>query len=412
MTDDLDRALRGALTTAARQAPAADPGLLERVEAGHRRRRRRRASAAALAVAVVVGGTGAAGGLLRSGEDAPPVASPGELEPVSRADLGAPVKVRERWPDAVRTVPGELPNGRELHPVTLLDDGTLVGRTWSSLEKADKLWAYDLDARKATVITDIVVPRGSKIFASDFTVGGGQIVWWLSYRVDGRDTVEIWGAPVAGGTARKLTGLPGDNVSTLLIDGDAIVWGMADGVYRVPLAGGTPERIPGTDGFGIVSWPWIGSPASDGKKVGDIKYKSLWNVRTGERRGARLAPYKGMWSCGVTWCVGGPAPGITYHGKPAIAVQRRDGEAGSLITSNGLIGPMWGAIHGRFLVYHPRRSAVGNHVLYDVETGTLLDTGARQYNGERMGPALNDRDPQHFVSGEDGLVLIDFSKIG
>ncbi|TDB92156.1 hypothetical protein [Actinomadura sp. 7K534] len=411
MTDDLDRALRGTLTTAARKAPAADPRLLERVEAGHRRRRRRRTSAAALAVAVVLGGTGAVGGLLRSGEDAAPVATAGDLKPVTRADLGAPVKVRERWPDAVRSIPGELPNGRELRPFTLLDDGTLVGTTWSSFEVSDKLWSYDLDARKAEVITDIVVPRGSKIYASDFTVGGGQVVWWLSYRAGGRDTVEIWGAPLAGGAARKIAGTRGNSVSSLLIDGDTIVWGMKDGVYRVPLQGGRPEKIPGTGGFAIVSWPWIGSPASEANKVGDVRYKSLWNVRTGERREAVLAPFKGAWSCGVIWCVGGPASGVTYHGDAVVAVQRRDGKAGRSMPVDVFIGPMDGVVYGRFLPSFPQGHQTKNHVLYDVETGTLLDTGVRRYN-EVIGMARNNPDPQIFVGGKGGTTLIDFSKIG
>ncbi|GAA0555913.1 hypothetical protein [Actinomadura livida] len=412
MTDDLDRALRGTLTTAARKAPPAEPGLLQRIEAGHRRRRRRRASAAALAAAVVLGGTGAAGGLMRSGEDAPPVAAPGKLKPVSRAALGAPVKVREQWPDAVRSIPGELPNGRELHPVDLLDGGTLVGATWSSLQKPDELWSYDLDTQKAAVITDIVVPRGSKIYASDITVGGGQVVWWLSYRVEGRDTVEIWGAPVAGGAARKVTGMRGDSVSTLLIDGDTVVWGMEDAVYRVPLPGGTPEEIPGTGGFEIVSWPWIGSPAADGDRAGYIRYRSLWNVRTGERRGAHLAPLKGAWSCGVIWCVGATSRvrGATDDRGMVTAVQLRDGRAGKALPFDDPMGPGRQIVYGRFLPYFPKGLRTENHVLYDVETGKLLDTGIRRYN-EVMGRARNDRDPHYFVTNKDGTTLIDLSKI-
>jgi hypothetical protein len=351
--------------------------------------------------------------LLRSGQEAPPVAAPGKLKPVSRADLGAPVKLRDRWPDAVRSIPGELPNGRALHPVALLDDGTLVGATTSSFEKSDKLWSYDLDARKATVITDIVVPRGSKIYASDFTVGGGQVVWWLSYRAGGRDTVEIWGAPLAGGTARKIAGTRGNAVSTLLVDGDAVVWGMKDGVYRVPLAGGTPEKMPGTGGFGIVSWPWIGSPAAPREdRAGYIGYRSLRNVRTGERREAVLAPLKGPWSCGVTWCVGTTSllPGATDHRGMVTAVQRRDGRAGKALPYDGPMGPGRQIVYGRFLPYFPKGPQTENHVLYDVETGKLLDTGVRRYN-HLMGRAPNDRDPQYFFTNEDGTTLIDLSKI-
>ncbi|MFA1543054.1 hypothetical protein [Actinomadura monticuli] len=402
MTDDLDRALRGTLSTAAREAPAVPPELLERVEAGHRRMRRRRATAAGLAVAAVIAGTGAAGAVVRSGGEAAPVATAGKLKPVTRADLGTPVKVRERWPDAVRSLPGRLPNGRGLHPVELLDDGTLVGATWSSLQRPDRLWSYDLGAGRASAITDIVVPRGSKIFASDITVGGDRVVWWLSYRVDGRDTVEIWGAPLRGGAARKLAGMRGAEVSTLLIDGATIVWGMGDGVYRMPLSGGEPAKIPGTDGFGIVSWPWIGSPVRDGARSGDITYRSLRNVRTGERRNARLAPFRGTWSCSVTWCAAN---------RPDVgtAVQRRDGKAGRLLTAQQA-GPPASVIYGRFLPYFPAGPSTKTHVLYDVETGTLLDTGIRRHN-EVMGRGKNDRDPRFFLTGKDVTTLLDLSKI-
>ncbi|MFG2085903.1 MULTISPECIES: hypothetical protein [unclassified Spirillospora] len=410
MNDDLDLALRGMLTTAAREAPEVEPDLLERVERRHRRRRRRRTSAAALAVAVILGGTGAAGVAARSGEEPPPAATAGDLRPVSRSDLGVPVKVRERWPDAVRSVPGELPNGRTLHPATLLDGGTLVGATWSSLQLPDRLWSYDLDTRKATVITDVVVPEGSKIYASDITVGQGQVIWWLSYRVDGRDTVEIWGAPVAGGAAHKIIGMPGASLSTLLIDGGTIVWGMGDGVYEAPLSGGAPEKIPGTGGFDIVSWPWIGSLASHEDKVGGIRYRSLWNVRTGERREAGLTPFKGAWSCGVTWCVGDPAAGVTDRGDMVTAVQRRDGKAGRTLPFDEFPAPARGVVYGRFVPYFPDGHTTKNHVLYDVKTGRLLDTGIRRYN-EVMGQARNDRDPQHFFTNKGGTTLLDLSKI-
>ncbi|MFA1547840.1 hypothetical protein [Actinomadura chokoriensis] len=50
------------------------------------------------------------------------------------------------------------------------------------------------------------------------------------------------------------------------------------------------------------------------------------------------------------------------------------------------------------------------HVLYDIETGTLLDTGIRRGN-EVMGTLRDDRDPQSFLTSKDGTTLLDFSKI-
>ncbi|MFB4307490.1 hypothetical protein [Actinomadura sp. GTD37] len=413
MTDDLDRALRGTLTTAAQEAPSVRPELLGRVEAVHRGRRRRKMSAAALTTAVVLGGAGVLGAQLGTGGDAVPVAAAGALKPVARGDLGSPVKVRERWPDAVRKLPARLPNGSLLRPVALLDGDVLVGATESSLQRPDRLWSYDLGARRAKAITDIVIPHGSKVFASDFSVGGGQVVWWLSYRAGGRDTVEIWGAPVAGGAAHKIAGMPGAEVSALLVDGDAAVWAMSGGVYRTPLSGGAPAKIPGTEGFGIVSWPWIGSPASHEDELGYVRYRTLENVRTGERRGARLAPFKGAWSCGVTWCVGGPAAGVRYDGERPVAVQRRDGKAGTALPGDPAtaVPPAAGVLHERFLPYYPDGPGAKDHLLYDVETRTMLDTGIRRYD-EVMGSRTNARDPQFFVTNKDGTTLLDFSKIG
>jgi hypothetical protein len=413
VTDDLDRALRGTLATAAQEAPSVRPELLDRVEAVRRGRRRRKMSAAALGTAVVLGGAGVVGTQLGSGDGAVPVAAAGALKPVARADLADAVKVRERWPDAVRKLPARLPNGSVLQPVALLDGDVLVGATESSLQRPDRLWSYDLGARRAKVITNIVIPGGSKIFASDFAVGGGQVVWWLSYRADGRDTVEIWGAPVAGGTAHKIAGMPGAEVSTLLIDGDDIVWAASGGVYRAPLTGGAPARIPGTEGFGIVSWPWIGSPASHGDKLGYVRYRTIKNVRTGERRGARLAPFKGAWTCGVTWCVGGSATGVRYKGEmPPIAVQRRDGKAGRTLPVEGnVLAPGAGVVYGRFLPYYPDGPKTETHILYDVQTRTVLDTGIRRYD-EVIGGPKNRQNPQYFLTNKDGTTLLDFSKIG
>jgi hypothetical protein len=415
VSDDLDRALRGTLATAAQEAPSVRPELLDRVEAVRRGRRRRKMAAAALGTAVVVGGAGVFGTQFGTGtgDDTVPVAAAGALKPVARADLGAPVKVREKWPDAVRKLPARLPNGSRLQPVALLDGDVLVGTTESSLQRPDRLWSYDLGARRAKVITNIVIPRGSKIFASDFAVGGGQVVWWLSYRVDGRDTVEIWGAPVAGGTAHKIVGMPGAEVSTLLIDGDDIVWGMSDGVYKVPLTGGAPAKIPGTEGFGIVSWPWIGSPAPYETKLGYVQYRTLKNVRTGERREARLAPFKGAWTCDVTWCVGGPASGVRYDGgMPPVAVQSRDGKAGRTLPDKGdVLAPATSVVYGRFLPYYPDGPVTKTHFLYDIQTRKVLDTGIRR-DGEVLGARTNRRDPQSFLTDDGGTTLVDFSKIG
>lgn len=410
MTDELDRALRGTLATAARKAPDTGPDLLERVTAGHRVRRRRRASAAALAVALIVGGTGAAGVTLRSGDGTPGVAAGGELTRVSLTELGEPVKVRERWPAAVRSIPADLPDGSPLHPITLTDGDTLLAATTSSFERTDRLWAFDLGTREARVIADVSVPRRSTTYPSDFTVGEGQIVWWLSYTSDDGDVAEIWAAPVAGGAARKVTGMPGTSLSKLTIAGRDVVWSTGDGVYKAPLSGGSAQKIPGTEGYQIVAWPWIGAPASV-KESGDVKFRSLRDVRTGERRKAALGSFQGAWACAVTWCLGTPMSGAAPPRDPATAVQRRDGRAGRTLPLNELPPPE-DLLYDRFFPYLPAGLRSENHILYDVETGRLLDTGIPRGNRPLVvNPRRDARHAQIFMSTEDGLTLVDLSEI-
>ncbi|MFB4315287.1 hypothetical protein [Actinomadura sp. 21ATH] len=420
MTNDLNRALSGALRTAARDAPEPGADLLERVEQGYRRRRRRRRTAAAvLSVAVLLGGTGIAGAGLRPDGPPPVAAEPSGLAPVSAAELGKPVPVRQKWPDAVRTLPARMPDGRAYRPVTLLDPRTLLVTTESRFERADMLWVYDLPNRRAKEVAEVIIPPGSKIFPSDFTVAAGRIVWWLVTAAGGRETLEFWTAPLAGGEPRRLAAMPqaGARMGGMLIDGGQLVWTMAgtgDGaaVYRMPLSGGVPRKIPGTEGLQILSWPWAGAPGErSGARVGDVRFKSIRNLQTGERRTAGVASFKGVWECAVNWCLGGPASDVIYDGSELVtAVQRRNGRDGrSLPADAGMPG---GILYERFVPYRTRGAASRNHILYDLETGTLLDTGVRQGNGGiSANPRKDARDPLIFLTSGNRKVLIDLSEI-
>ncbi|MCP9955192.1 hypothetical protein [Actinomadura madurae] len=368
MTDELDRVLRGTLATAADEAPAVPPGLLEQVEARHRGRMRRRVSATALAVAVVLGGTSAAGAMLRG--DGPPATGPGKLKPVTAAELGTPVKVRDRWPDAVRSVPRSLPDGRPLSPIALLDGNRLLGTTTSASGSVDQAWAYDLKTGKADLVTRIDPPRGRKSFDAAVVAGDDHVAWVRALKSGGRTVTEIWTAPLAGGQARKVAEA-GSRMPILLIEDRTVIWETEQGVYRASLAGGPAAKIAGSAGFRVVSWPWLGSPGTVADKAGSIRYRDLWNVRTGERRKAVLAPFKGSWSCGVTWCVGRPTD-TAYRGKPMQnAVQRRDGKAGRLLLAEHLIDQ--NVIGDRFVLYRAPGSMSSKMTLYDLRSGKLLD---------------------------------------
>ncbi|WP_067491216.1 hypothetical protein [Actinomadura hibisca] len=427
MTDDL----RAVFKDAAGHAPAPDHGLLERVETRYRGRRRRRAAGVtAAAVALAVGATGVLGASLRpGGGDAPRPASkpvPGPLKP---SKPGPVVDLRKTAPQAFRTLPKNLPNGREFQGVQVLDDGQVLGVTWSSFEMTDRIWVYDLAKGKARVVTTIKLPRGQKWFANAMAAGDGQVAWTMHRSTDEADPeqIELWTAPLAGGEARRVTSIAPDQsplqdavTSELVVAGGEAAWAVPAGVLTVPLAGGKPRVLPGTKGHQIVSWPWIGTPGKgpNGDRAGTVVFKDLRNLRTGERRTATTTPFKGTWTCGLEWCVGGPASGVTYTGPVGQTVQRRDGRDGRALptdTTGSLLSLMDGKIlFNRYIVYGPGRRGPHNYTLYDLRTGRLLDTGVRTLSGGKVPGLLaspGDAVLSLPVKG-DGTVLLDLSKVG
>lgn len=385
MPDEFQEALRGTLKAASRDVPAPEPDLLDQLARRHRARRRNRAVATATAtvtaVLVVLGGTMF---VLRSGQEA----SPGPLTsknaiPMPTAALPKSVPVPK---SAVRTAPDTLPNGRKYFPQVALDQRSLLVSTESEFEVTDRLWVYDLQTRKATKVTDVVVPAGSKIFASDFAVGDGQVVWWLRYTRQGRSLIEIWGAPLAGGKAHKISSIDaGSNKASgldKLVVGDGKIYSARvgfskdlDAVYEEPLTGGPARRIPGTAGYRILAWPWIGTPGDSRGKAGEATFRNLRDVETGQTRSVNLPKIQNGWNCGITWCVGSPATGIIYHGGgPDSHVLRRDGKVGRTVPRDIFLG-MGAPMYDRFISYLDREKRVNIATLYDLQTGKLLELG-------------------------------------
>ncbi|MFD0468650.1 TolB family protein [Nonomuraea thailandensis] len=85
---------------------------------------------------------------------------------------------------------------------------------------------------------------------------GRNVVWQST---SGKSARQIWTAPLAGGRARLVTELTGDraDLDAISVNGDQVIWSeRSGGVWRVPLAGGTPDRIAATDGLHLLRWPW------------------------------------------------------------------------------------------------------------------------------------------------------------
>ncbi|WP_286989067.1 hypothetical protein [Thermomonospora sp. CIF 1] len=437
MTDELTEALRATLQAAAQDAPAPQPDLLQRVERRHRSRRRGRAGLAAVAALAVIGGSGAVVSAVGS-KDAPDPAqpamraTPGPLTPAAPPE---PVPLERLWPQAVRTVPDRLPGGRRYRPITLLDDTRLLVATESGFEKTDQLLTYDLDARRVTGAIRVPVPSDAVVFPSDFSVGGGHVAWWIKRRTAGRGVIEIWAAPLGGGEGRRVAamdrGRGQEDVRLLTIGGGKIYWSMGEwggspeGVYEVPLSGGPAGKVPGSAGFQVLAWPWIGAPGpsefGEGK-AGDRYHGTLRDLRTGRTQTAALARIPGPWNCGITWCVGYRTPPQKRTGpelESPVYLQRRDGTQGRVLRGVTPFPPEPGLLaYDRFLAYTLESRKDGRPApkiaLYDVQTGKVgameLPT-AKDGSYSVPGPVKEPYDRLFTIDRKDSYVLVDLAKI-
>ncbi|TDC98031.1 hypothetical protein E1292_35830 [Nonomuraea deserti] len=301
---DLEDKLSRVLSGAAHRAPQAPAGLVATVKTRLRRRRARTAAVrAAAAVVLVAGGVGAAVSALgASAEPHPAVSATGETEP--SADK-VPPPIEKVWPQAVHKIPAKLPDGRAYYPQLLLDEHTLLVMTGVSDGKRQFLWSYDLGTGQPRRIAEIPPTKGSAIFADGVAAGGGNIVWWASYKEAGSPRVaRIWTVPATGGRPRPVTDVPLGNVmkqghiNGLAVTGSDVVFAYEKGgVYRVPLSGGSPQPVKGAERHHILQWPWVG--VHRGKAI----FRELLNVETGERRDAVVKADEEV-RCGVDRCAG------------------------------------------------------------------------------------------------------------
>jgi hypothetical protein len=398
MTEELEIALRRTLNDAAERAPKAPPD----IGLGPRTRRApggySRMALVAAAVAVAVGGATLGGRTLLSGEHSSGTTA---KHPAASPALHRPKKtkvppIEQVWPKAAHRIPNTLPNGHAFQPQALIDDHTLLVSTESSFEKSDALYAYDLRTHHTRLITQVITPPKTKLFASGFTAGSGYAVWWLA----GDYGTEIWAVSLSGGQAHLVSRTP-HAPSQLAVSGGKAIWsaGGTGGVYQAPIGGGAAQEVPGSGSMHILAWPWVGSPAHRmGAITKGIQFSKIKNVLTGETRSAKLTD-KTAWSCGLTWCVGNGPNFVTE-------AQRRDGSGRRAIPEvepTSLLPPSL----DRFVITFP---SGGTIAVYDLRTGRMGDLRIKSKDHVFKVP-LDPANRLYTALTDGGYVIVDLGAI-
>ncbi|MGI5493355.1 hypothetical protein [Microtetraspora malaysiensis] len=401
MSDHLEEVLRSTLGHASDLAPHAPSDLSTHIARRSRVRRMRvQAVVAAAAVVVMAGGTAMA---VRGAGHDPTAVSPSVTPSPTATEARIPAPVEKVWPEAVWKIPAKLPGVRKFQPRGFIDDRTLLLETWESFEKANAIYAYDLNSGRVRKVTNIRTPKG--VYASGYAVGGGRIVWQTIDATHGEPvTTSFWWAPVTGGkvtaiaTERAVKG-GGDQLAVV---GDRLAFSLSEGgVFTVPLDGGAVEPVAGAEGHHILRWPWVGTPGQYTPE-GETSFQELLNAETGETSRAAVHPGEKYVRCGVTMCSGTKADRTDFY-------RLRDGSQERPLPPRS---SLFGLALDRFLTAH-LPNPPGGQVLYDVVTGKSGDLGLRpNAKGQSIAvePAIGDGRLVAYPLGNE-YVIIDLAKI-
>ncbi|MBF8189764.1 hypothetical protein ITP53_29330 [Nonomuraea sp. K274] len=320
--------LAQALRTIADRAENRD--VLHGVMTKRRHRVRRRAKGTLVAVCAAALGWGML------------VARPAPHVVVGTADPGRNA-VERVWPQAVFTMPGR---SKPLAAISATE--VLVWAERGTLE------LYDAASKRSRTVAALAQ-------APQYLAVDRERVVWLA---DGH----AWVAPLrAGGKARKVGPIPGENVDRIALAGQDVVWSAPlDGVWRMTINGGAPERVARSKGLQLVEWPWATDEPLDIRK----NPTKVVNLQTG--RTIRIHPASGAQGlrCGPTWCTG-------TRNEDAV-VQRSDGG--------------WNQVHQGLRGYpYQDRFFTGSGEIYDARTETTVTfegaelgtSGGRQWSAGR-----------------------------
>ena len=314
------------IRTLARAAEAAPEPAGDLVGTIHRRRRqrtrRRVQSALAVAgmIAMIGGGTAVARGTFSNGGGEGQVVSKAtatspsaEHSPTSTASpTGRPrgTVVRpaaEVWPSAVSKVPVQATDGWRYRPVTGLSATKLLLTAESSFEKAGRLEVYDTTTRTSTVLANMPAAGVKGYFVQGYEVGADSIAWWGSTPNNSDQWVDFWVMPRSGGTPQRVGEVTGDlaRVERIGVTSDSFVWSLTiGGVYHMPIGGGAPERIKGTEGLHLLSWPLAVDVGRKENGSLDKNQTRVVDLETGRVTQGKAPDGVKSFRCGPIWCFG------------------------------------------------------------------------------------------------------------
>ncbi|MCF6469250.1 hypothetical protein FAF44_12720 [Nonomuraea sp. MG754425] len=354
------------LRAAGERAPG-ETDLLAGVALRRRRRTRRRVRTLAAALAVVVLGVGVRSVVLSGGGAGDVASTPTPAPPVPR-----PVPVERLWPGALSTLPVSGPDGARYQPITAVSPTEILFAALEPGKKgAGRLEVFDTAAGRIRLVTE--VPGARRIMMPSASADGENVIWLHS----GRSLREIWTAPLGGGAGRLVTTLRGarTDIDRITVNDGWAIWSeRRGGVWRVPLTGGTPARVPAGDGLHLLRWPWAGD-VPPVRESDERDQRVLVDLSSGASTGIVARPGTTRLRCGPRWCLG--------HDARGTFVQRIDGSRQRRIGGDPN-RPVGAPVLDRFV---PFESGV-----YDVETGT-------------MATIEDDRQVVHGLSGEAGSVV-------
>ncbi|GIJ51706.1 hypothetical protein Val02_85920 [Virgisporangium aliadipatigenens] len=427
MNTALEEELAQAIQEAGGAARAPLPQFYTEIERGIARRRRIRRIRAGTAVALVMAlGVGAVPLIKRPAPELrpPPVVVAAPLPPTDAArlpDFTNPRSPAEIWPEAVRRLPRQTPDGHGYTPLVWLPDGRLLIRDQPG-NPASRFVAWDVTNGARTPLSPALGPGSVTLLG----VVAGRVVWStgsigvqlrnptvMASKLDGSGT-----APVA-----ELTAPAGERVSLVTIAGESVVWGTSKGgmftwegqftgLWRVPLTGGTAERVPDGNGF-IPSWRLPGVVntthyGGDGPPDGTV-----WDLVSGRKVRYTRSPQLSRMACGtVEWCGGSSTDGHA-------AVQRIDGSGVVVLPATGVVTPLMGGRFAEVVFFRPLAGSRSNEVeitsaaLWDVTTGKVANRMMARDDAGQPLPLVESAPNLLLMSWQEGdeILLLDLARV-